>query len=339
MRDHSALITGLSGHKLTLDEAGFLRRERPCGIILFARNCDSAPQIRALVGSVFEAIGTTQILVLIDQEGGRVQRLRPPLARLLPPAANYAALYQTDPTRALQAAFDAARLVATELRGLSINCNCAPVLDVPVPGSHNIIGDRAYGTTTAQVAALAEAVARGHIAGGVVPVIKHIPGHGRATADSHLDLPVVTTSHAELSRTDFAPFRDLAHMPAAMTAHVVYAAIDPHAPATTSPRMIGDIIRREIGFDGFLMSDDLSMRALTGTILARASAAIAAGCDAALHCNGDLAEMESACEGVPILSGRAKDRFDATLAITTQQEPFDLVAALANLDLALTAKA
>lgn len=339
MRDHSALITGLSGPKLTVDEASFLRRERPCGIILFARNCESAPQIRSLVASVFEALATTEILVLIDQEGGRVQRLRPPLARALPPAANYAALYAQDPARAIRAAFDAARLVATELRALSINCNCAPVLDLPVPGSHDIIGDRAYGSTVHQVVALAEAVARGHIAGGVVPVIKHIPGHGRATADSHLDLPIVNTSHAELSRTDFAPFRELAHMPAAMTAHVVYASLDAHAPATTSPRMIGDIVRREIGFTGFLMSDDLSMKALTGTILARASAAIDAGCDVALHCNGDLKEMEAACEGVPILSGLAKQRFDTTLAITRQQEPFDLVSALANLELAMGARA
>jgi beta-N-acetylhexosaminidase len=335
--DHSALITGLSGLVLTPDEAVFLREERPCGLILFARNCASHDQIRALVAASREAIGSADILVLIDQEGGRVQRLRPPLARALPPAASYARLYQTDPVRARQAAFDAARLVAAELRALSINMNCAPVADLPVAGSHNIIGDRAYGATPDQVAALAEAVAQGHMAGGVVPVIKHIPGHGRATADSHHDLPVVATPHAELSATDFAPFRRLAHMPAAMTAHVVYAAIDAARPATTSARMIGDIIRREIGFDGLLMSDDLSMKALTGSMEDRTRASFAAGCDVALHCNGDLTEMTAVSRGVPQLAGAAKTRFEAALAITRRNEPFDETAALANLTLALNA--
>lgn len=338
MADHSALITGLSGLVLTTSEASFLRRERPCGIILFTRNCQTGDQIRTLVRAAFHAIGTSEIMVLIDQEGGRVQRLRPPLARALPPAANYAALYARDPVRACRAAFDAARLVATELRALAINTNCAPVLDVPVPGSHDIIGDRAYGTNIAQVAALAEAVARGHLAGGVLPVIKHIPGHGRATADSHLALPVVTTSRAELSETDFATFRELAHMPAAMTAHVVYQDIDPTQPATTSATMIGTVIRKDIGFGGLLMSDDLSMKALSGTIRARAVAAIAAGCDVALHCNGDIVEMEEAISGVPLLSGAAKSRFEAAMRATRTHELFDVVAALANLDLALTAR-
>lgn len=339
MPERSALITGLSGPSLTDPEAAFLARERPCGIILFARNCDSRDQIRALIAAVHAAIRSHDTLVLIDQEGGRVQRLRPPLARALPPAANYARLYAADPVVACRAAFDAARLVADELRALSINTNCAPVLDLPVPGSHDIIGDRAYGTTTAQVVALAQAVARGHMAGGVVPVIKHIPGHGRAMADSHLDLPVVPNSHAELSKTDFAPFRALAHLPAAMTAHVVYTAIDPHAPATTSQRLIGGIIRGEIGFDGLLMSDDLSMEALSGSMVARASAAMAAGCDVALHCNGDLAEMTAAVEGVPVLSGAALARFDRAMAITRAHEPFDQIAALKSLDLAMAARA
>ena len=337
MRDHSALITGLSGQSLTPGEAAFLRRMRPCGIILFARNCASHDQIRSLVAAAVEAIGLTGILVLIDQEGGRVQRLRPPLASALPPATNYATLYATDPARACRAAFDAARLVAEELRALSINTNCAPVLDLPIAGSHDIIGDRAYGSNTAQVVALAAAVARGLIAGGVVPVIKHIPGHGRATADSHLDLPIVTASHAELSATDFAPFRHLADMPTAMTAHVVYSSIDASNPATTSPSLIAGIIRREIGFDGLLMSDDLSMKALSGSIQARAEAAIAAGCDVALHCNGDLPEMEAAAAGVPMLAGKAKARFDAAIAITGRREPFDMTAALQSLELAMKA--
>jgi beta-N-acetylhexosaminidase len=334
---HCALITGLAGALLTADEARFLARTRPCGIILFARNCIGTDQIRTLVSAAKDAIGTRDILVLIDQEGGRVQRLRPPLARALPPAANYARLYTRDPVRACRAAFDAARLVAAELVALGINTNCTPVLDLPVAGAHDIIGDRAFGTTAAQVVALARAVAKGHMSGGVVPVIKHIPGHGRATADSHLDLPVVTTSHAELSATDFAPFRELARMPAAMTAHVVYAGIDKAAPATTSRQMIAGIVRGEIGFDGLLMSDDLSMQALSGSITERARASIAAGCDVALHCNGDLAEMEQAAAGVPQLAATALGRFDAALAVTLRCEPFDEAAALESLALALAA--
>jgi beta-N-acetylhexosaminidase len=332
-----ALITGLSGLTLTADEARFLADVRPCGIILFARNCASRDQIRTLVQASLEAIGTRDVLVLIDQEGGRVQRLRPPLAHALPPAANYARLYALDPDAACRAAFDTARLVASELRALGINTNCTPVLDVPVPGSHDIIGDRAFGTAPTQVVALARAVADGHMAGGVVPVIKHIPGHGRATADSHLDLPVVTASHADLSATDCAPFKALAHMPAAMTAHVVYTAIDAQAPATTSKRAVRDIIRGEIGFGGLLMSDDLSMKALTGSISDRAKASIAAGCDVALHCNGEMAEMRAAASGVPLLDGVAGTRFEAALAVTRSQQPFDELAAIASLDRALKA--
>ncbi len=334
MITYSALITGLSGLVLTANETAFLSRTRPCGIILFSRNCETGDQIRALVASAIAAIGTADILVLIDQEGGRVQRLRPPLARALPPAANYAHLYETNPQHATRAAFDAARLVADELRALSINTNCAPVVDLPVEGSHTIIGDRAYGASVAQVTMLAEAVARGHMAGGVLPVIKHIPGHGRAMADSHHDLPIVATSHAELSATDFAPFRELAHLPAAMTAHVVYSAIDANHPATSSTTVIGGVIRAEMGFDGLLMSDDLSMNALSGTITTRAQSAIVAGCDVVLHCNGDLTEMIEAAEGVPALAGTSLGRFQAALAVTRICEPFDKTTALANLAIA-----
>ena len=316
-----ALITGLAGESLTPAERGFLRQARPAGIILFTRNCTSPDQIRALVASVREAIGEDDCLVLIDQEGGRVQRLRPPLARKLPPARAYAKLYEADRVTACRAAFDAARLVASELSALSINTNCAPVLDLPVAGSHDIIGDRAYGMAGAQV----------------VPVIKHIPGHGRATADSHHDLPVVASQRAELSATDFVPFRMLAHLPAAMTAHVVYTAIDAAAPATTSAHVIGEVIRGEIGFGGLLMSDDLSMQALSGTIRARAEGSIAAGCDIALHCNGELAEMEAASSGVPELAGAALTRFNAAIAITLRSRPFDEAEALASLALAMEA--
>jgi beta-N-acetylhexosaminidase len=327
----SSLITGLAGPALTADEAAFLRDSRPMGIILFLRNCASHDQIRALVADAKTAIGAEDLLVLIDQEGGRVQRLRPPLGRALPPAAAYAALYSRDRDTACRYAFDAARLVAEDLLSLGINTDCAPVLDVPVEGSHDIIGDRAYGKTPDQVAALGRAVAEGFLAGGVLPVIKHIPGHGRATKDSHHDLPVVTTPHAELTRTDFAAFKLLAHMPAAMTAHVVFTDLDDRAPASTSQRVTRDIIRGEIGFDGLLMSDDLSMKALTGSIRQRAEAVIRAGSDVALHCNGDLGEMSDAAAGVPRLAGDAARRCESAFTAISTRKPFDLASAEASL--------
>lgn len=320
-----SLITGLAGTSLTGDEARFLRSARPAGIILFARNCDSHAHIRALVAAAHDAVGADDMLVLIDQEGGRVQRLRPPLGRLLPPGAAYAGLYATDPEAAVAAARAAAWLVGRDLTSLGINTNCAPVADVPVPGSHDIIGDRAYGHGPAQVAALARAVAEGLLAAAVLPVVKHIPGHGRATADSHLALPVVATPRAELSATDFAAFRALRDLPAAMTAHVVFTAVDGASPASTSPVVTRDVIRGEIGFDGLLMSDDLSMHALTGTLRQRAEAVIAAGSDLALHCNGRLDEMHEVAAGVPSLAGLALSRFHK--AWTARQHRREMVVA------------
>lgn len=327
----SALITGVSGLALSAGERAFLRSSRPCGLILFTRNCQSHEQISALIAETKSAIGTDDLLVLIDQEGGRVQRLRPPLGRTLPSAAAYGALYAADHAAAGRAAFLAAGLVARDLRALGVNTNCAPVLDVPVPGSHGIIGDRAYGATPDQVVALGRAVAEGYIAGGVVPVIKHIPGHGRATKDSHLDLPVVTASREELAASDFAPFRALRDMPAAMTAHVVFTAIDTDRPASTSAVVTRDVMRGEIGFTGLLMSDDLGMKALSGGMRDRAAAVIAAGSDVALHCSGVLAEMECAADGVPALAGDALHRFDAALSVVARNEPFDAAAAEASL--------
>jgi len=323
----TALITGVAGERLSPAEAGLLKRVRPCGLILFKRNCTSHAQIRALIADVRTAIGADDLLVLIDQEGGRVQRLRPPLGRALPPGAAYAALYETSPDRALDAARLVARLVAEDLRELGINTNCAPVLDVPVPGSHDIIGDRAYGTAPGQVVALGRAVRDGYMDGGVLPVIKHIPGHGRSTKDSHLDLPVVATPRTELSRTDFAPFRALADSPAAMTAHVVFDAIDPASPASTSKAVHDAAIRGEIGFRGLLMSDDLSMFALSGGMTERAEAVIRAGSDVALHCNGDLAEMEQVAAGAPPLTGAALARYEAALAVTRATLAYDRAAA------------
>ena len=327
----SALIVGAAGTELSRAEAAFLRSAKPAGFILFARNLADHAQIRALVSDVRDAIGTEDLLVLIDQEGGRVQRLRPPLGRALPPAAAYGDLYGEDRDAALSSAFLAARLLAADLRDLGINTDCAPVLDVPVEGSHDIIGDRAYGRTVAQVVALAEAVAEGFMAGGVLPVIKHIPGHGRATADSHLALPVVDAMRSELEASDFAPFRALNRLPAAMSAHVVFSAIDPQAPASTSPTVIKEIIRGDIGFDGLLMSDDLSMRALSGPMRERAAAVMAAGSDLALHCNGNLEEMADAAAGAGPLVGRARERFDAAVKVTRSMQPFDSSAAEAQL--------
>ncbi len=320
----AALIVGLAGEQLLEEERAFLRRARPAGIILFARNCRVPSQVSALVDAALTAIGARDTLVLIDQEGGRVRRLRPPHWRALPPASCFAALRDVDPERARRAAWLAARLTAQDLRAIGINTNCTPVLDLRVPGAHDIIGDRSYGSKPVDIALLGRAVAEGHMAGGVVPVIKHIPGHGRALADSHLELPIVETDRAELEASDFAPFRMLSAMPAAMTAHVVYSAIDAALPASASPLMTREIIRGHIGFDGLLMSDDLGMKALSGTFRERAEAVIGAGSDIALHCSGNLTEMEAAAEGVPALAGKALARFEACIAIFARNEPFDV---------------
>ncbi len=319
----SAFITGLAGPDLLGGERAFLRETRPAGIILFARNCVAHDQIRRLVGDSLAAIGSDHALVLIDQEGGRVQRLRPPLGRTLPTAAAFGALYAADPQEACAFAALAARQTAADLRALGINTNCAPVLDLPVAGAHDVIGNRAYGTTIEQVVALGGAVAAGLMAGGVLPVIKHIPGHGRATADSHHALPVVGTARAELETTDFAPFRALAHLPAAMTAHVLFTAIDDARPASTSPIVTADVIRGDIGFGGLLMSDDVSMKALGGSFGDRATAVLAAGSDVVLHCNGNMAEMEAVAAACPALVGPALARLEAATAILQRREPFE----------------
>lgn len=329
----SRLITGLAGLELTTEEKCFLASVRPAGIILFARNCDSTDQIRRLVAQANEAIGADEVLVLIDQEGGRVQRLRPPLGRALPPARAFGRLYEADADGAAKAAKLVFRLLAKDLRELGINTDCAPVLDVPVRGAHDVIGDRAYATTVAPIVALGRAVAEGLMAGGVVPVMKHVPGHGRANCDSHLALPIVDDSLETLRDSDFQTFQYLSDLPAAMTAHVVYGAIDGEAAATTSRCVVADIIRREIGFDGLLMSDDLSMKALSGPMRARAEATIAAGCDLVLHCNGDLEEMQAAADGTPCLESKALSRFAKAWAITQAVQDFDISEAEAALSL------
>jgi beta-N-acetylhexosaminidase len=319
-----AVVLGCAGEELSADERRFFAEANPAGFILFRRNCRSPDQVRGLVEMLRGSVGRTDIPVLIDQEGGRVARLRPPHWRLYPSAAAIASL--PDPI-AQHAARLGARLIADDLARLGITVACLPVLDLPAAGADPVIGDRAYGTDPERVACLAAAVCEGLIEGGVLPVVKHIPGHGRARVDSHYTCPLVETGHDELSRTDFAPFRALAAtpwaMPWAMTAHIVYRAIDPAAPATLSQRVIAEIIRGEIGFDGVLVSDDLSMRALGGGLGERARRALDAGCDLALHCNGDRAEMEEIVAAARIVSLEGAARLARGAALRHAPAEFD----------------
>lgn len=327
-----AAIFGCTGTELTAQERAFFTETDPLGFILFARNVESPEQVKALVRSMRESVGRDDAPVLIDQEGGRVARLKPPHWRAAPPAATFAGLAARDLEMAREATWLNARLIGAELRALGIDVDCAPVADVPVPGAHDVIGDRAYGSDPEQVGYLARAAALGFIDAGVMPVIKHIPGHGRARADSHLELPTVETARKELAATDFVPFRTLADMPWAMTAHVLYTALDPERPATTSPIVIRDIIRGEIGFDGVLVSDDLSMKALGGTFTERTRAAIAAGCDLILHCNGVFAEMDEIARAAPPLSDAALARLARAKSTRSSLEGADTGKLLARLD-------
>ncbi len=336
-----ACILGCAGTVLGAEERAFFAEARPWGFILFARNIEDADQTRTLIADLREAVGDPDALVFVDQEGGRVQRLKPPLARLRRPAEPFGALYDRDPQGALEAVRLNHRLIAEELRALGFDADCAPCLDLRLPRTHRIIGDRAFGSDPSAVAALGRAAIDGMLAGGVAPVIKHIPGHGRAMADSHLELPVVETPLQVLEHTDFAPFRALADAPMAMTAHVTYAAIDADACATVSHRVIQTVIRGMIGFDGLLMSDDLSMRALGGSLQERARASFAAGCDIVLHGNGALvgepvrdlaAELGAVVEASPILDGRAAERAAEARSVARRSQPFDAAAAEAHLD-------
>jgi beta-N-acetylhexosaminidase len=302
------VIFGCAGPALTEDERALFRASRPAGFILFARNCVDPGQLRRLVDAMRAAADAPDAPVLIDQEGGRVARLGPPHWRKPPPAAVFGAVAGRDRDAAREAVALNARLIGRELAALGITVDCTPVLDIPAPDGHDIIGDRAFGTDPALVADLGRASCDGLLAEGVIPVIKHVPGHGRARADSHKELPAVDAPLAELRRIDFAPFRALADAAWAMTAHVLYRAIDPDRCASISPRVIGEIIRREIGFDGLLVSDDLNMQALSGTLAERARAVLAAGCDLALHCSGVFDEMAAVAEAVPAISVAANVR-------------------------------
>lgn len=302
-----AFVAGCAGLALSNDERAFFAEARPWGLILFRRNVESPEQVRALTED-FRGVVGAEAAVLVDQEGGRVQRLTQPHWPLYPAAARLGACPDGEMLAELSA-----RLMALDLLQAGIDVDCLPVLDAPVEGAHDVIGDRAYARAPEAVARLGAAAARGLMRGGVMPVMKHIPGHGRACADSHLDLPVVSAGRAELER-DFAPFKANAGLPAAMTAHVVYEALDPAAPATHSRTVIDRIVRDEIGFDGLLMSDDLSMQALSGSFFDRAQKCFEAGLDLALHCNGDLAEARAVAEAAPELAGKALERVRAARA-------------------------
>ncbi|MDQ8728814.1 beta-N-acetylhexosaminidase [Bradyrhizobium sp. LHD-71] len=327
-----AFICGVGGLALTEAERGFLHAEQPWGFILFKRNVSNRAQVIELVSELRSSVGRPDAPVLIDQEGGRVQRLGPPEWPTYPCGDVFSRLYDESAELGLRAAYLTARLIAEDLAELGVTVDCLPLADVPVVGADAVIGDRAYGTEPAKVAAVARAVVDGLEAGGVLPVLKHIPGHGRATADTHHLLPVVDTPRAELERTDFAAFRPLTSLPMAMTAHVVFSALDRAQPATTSATIIADVIRGSIGFQGLLMSDDVSMNALQGTIAERARAAIAAGCDVILHCNGDADEMRQVAANTPVLAGQALARANAALAARKVPAPHNRDEARTELD-------
>lgn len=329
-----AFIAGCSGLDLTPDEIAFFRDARPWGFILFKRNIGTPEQVRRLCDALRATVGRDDAPILIDQEGGRVQRMGPPHWPVYPPASAFARAGDDLESRCELIRLGA-RLIGHDLRSVGITVDCLPVLDVPVPGSHNVIGDRAYGHDPDTVAICGRAAAEGLLDIGVLPVVKHMPGHGRGMADSHYHLPVVDASREELEAQDFAPFRALADMPLAMTAHVVYTAFDPERPATTSPTVMREVIRGHIGYDGLVMSDDLSMNALAGSLAERAAAAFAAGCDMGLHCNGQLSEMQAVASETPVLAGDAARRADAALARLVQPAVFDVAEARARLDAAL----
>lgn len=319
-----AFICGLAGPKLSDDERQFLRDQLPWGVILFARNLESADQIKTLTGDIRAALGRERVPVLIDQEGGRVQRICPPLCRAYPTARTYGDLYRRDPVLGVEAARLGAKLIGFDLAGLGITVNCMPVLDIPAEGSDAAIGDRAYGDDADTVLTLGGAAADGLMAAGIMPVMKHMPGHGRAMVDSHKALPVIKTALETLEAADFMPFRLLApRIRAGMTAHVVLTAVDDERPATLSDTVISGIIRGRFGFDGLLMTDDISMGALKGPVGGRAEKAICAGCDLVLHCSGDADEMAAVAAAVPELEAEALRRAEAAFDAASQPPAHD----------------
>ena len=335
-----AFICGLKGTELSEEEVSFLRDASPWGVVLFARNFDNPEQMRRLCRTVRETLGRDNAPILIDQEGGRVQRIGPPHVRAYPAGAIYGRLYEANPLLGVEAARLGAKLIALDLLALGINVDCVPVLDVPFDGMTGAIGDRTLGSTTDSVATLGGAQIDGLLSGGVLPVMKHLPGHGRATVDSHKELPRVDATLAELEPRDFTPFRLLARRsPLGMTSHILFPAVDESAPATLSAAVVAKIIRGRIGFDGVLMTDDISMHALSGWFRERAAAAMRAGCDLVLHCNGDMDEAKDVAAGVPELAGDALRRTDHALSMLRAPEEVDRGALEARFDALLAGAA
>lgn len=320
-----ATILDAGGVRLTRDEKALFRDANPFGFILFARNLDTPDQIRALCDELRASVGR-DAPITIDQEGGRVQRLRPPLARDWTAPLDFIAEAGEAAERAM---FLRYRLIGDELRGLGIDCNCAPQADLVFAGTHSFLKNRCYGADPATVARLARAAADGMLAGGVLPVLKHIPGHGRATRDSHHDLPHVAASPDDLDASDFAPFRALSDLPLGMTAHLVYDAID-SVPATLSPKVMR-LIRDRIGFCGLIMTDDISMKALSGDLADLTRASLAAGCDVVLLCNATLPERAAVAEAAGPMTPAAQTRAEAALACRQPPAPLDIAAAKAEL--------
>lgn len=326
-----ATVLGCSGPTLTADERDFFRDADPLGFILFGRNCKNPKQVRTLVDNLRKAVRREDAPVLIDQEGGRVARLAPPHWHAAPPMARFGELARRSSAKATEAVWLNARLIAADLHDLGITVDCAPVLDVPHRDAHEVIGDRAAGTSADIVMLVGGAFADGLMEGGVLPVIKHMPGHGRATADSHHGLPVVSTPVTELASTDFPPFRALADLPWGMTAHVLYTALDEFEPATMSESIIKTVIRDHIGFDGVLITDDLSMKALSGSLASRVKTALKAGCDVVLHCNGDMEEMQEVVDACRSLSLKSQGRIERAEAMRRAAAPLDRKMASARL--------
>ncbi|MEX3009210.1 beta-N-acetylhexosaminidase [Hoeflea sp. TYP-13] len=332
MTESKAMILGCGGLELTDEERAFYKAERPWGFILFARNISEPNQIVDLVAGLRDCVGRPDAPVLIDQEGGRVQRIKPPLVPSYPPARAIGEIYSKNPDNGLRAAWLMARLYAFDLSAFGINVDCLPVLDIPVDGGHDVIGNRAFSNDPHTVTRLGREAINGLTAGGVLPVMKHMPGHGRAMVDSHLSLPVVDAALDELAASDFVPFTALADVPMAMTAHIVFSELDPDHPATSSKKIISEIVRGKIGFDGLLMSDDVSMKALSGDFASKTDAIFEAGCDVILHCNGVMGEMTEICAHTPVLQGAAADRAGRVVSLFTDADDADETTLRAEFD-------
>jgi len=325
-KSFKAFITGIAEKVLGTQEKEFIAAHQPWGFILFGRNIESADQLCRLTENLRQVSGREHVPILIDQEGGRVRRLRPPLVRDYPPAAMIGKLYHHDAQAGIRAAWVMSRLFAFDLSRFGLNVNCLPVLDVLIDGTHEAIGSRSYGHDPHMVTVLGQAAAEGLAAGGILPVMKHIPGQGRATADTHFDLTHVEDDLGILRQSDFIPFRTLNHLPAAMNSHVVYDAIDGNNPATFSHSLVKEIIRGEIGFDGLLMSDDIGMQALSGSFGERARRCLAAGFDLVLHCSGSMAEMHEIAAVAPLLREESLRRAEKAMACLKSQDNSDEVA-------------